>query len=71
MQAAHHPRPRPTLRHWILLPALLAWPAVVALGALLNGWSASTTPMATLPMVWLLALAWLIERFGASEELAG
>ncbi|HEX8341647.1 MAG TPA: hypothetical protein VF624_12115 [Tepidisphaeraceae bacterium] len=57
------------MRHQVLLPALLAWPAVVALGALLNWWSASPAPMATLPMVWLLAVAWLIERFGANDGL--
>jgi hypothetical protein len=34
----------------------------VGLGAILNWMTESPAPMSTLPMLWLLCLAWIMER---------
>jgi hypothetical protein len=47
---------------------LFAWPLVVAIGALLNWWVGSPAPMSSLPMAWLLSLAWLIERMTITND---
>lgn len=41
---------------------LFAWPAVIALGAALNYLTGSHAPMACLPVLWLIALACMMER---------
>jgi undecaprenyl pyrophosphate phosphatase UppP len=48
-------------RRW-LLALTLGWPVVVVVGLMLNRIADSHAPAATLPMVWLLVLAFVIER---------
>ena len=47
---------------YTLLALLFAWPFVIGLGAILNWLSGSGFPMACLPVLWLLTVAWAIER---------
>lgn len=56
---AHQDRQRQ--RRW-LLALTLGWPFVVLAGLGLNRLAGSHAPAATLPMVWLLVLAFVIER---------
>ncbi len=52
-------------RRRVLLPLLFAWPAVVLIGLYFNRLTDSHAPAATLPMIWVLVLAFVIERMHA------
>jgi hypothetical protein len=49
-------------RRRVLLPLILAWPGVVMIGLWLNRVVGSHAPAAALPTLWLLVLAFVIER---------
>ena len=49
-------------RRWVLLPLLLAFPVAVLLGQWLGMLTASKVPPVALPLLWLVSLAWVIER---------
>ena len=54
-------------RRRTLLPLLFAWPLVVTMGLWLNRLTGSHAPAATLPMIWVLVVAFVIERMHASH----
>ena len=49
-------------RRRVLLPLVLAWPVVTLVGLGLNRVVDSHAPAAALPTLWLLILAFVIER---------
>lgn len=57
-----HHFPSTRTRRRVLLPLVLAWPGVVLVGLWLNRVVGSHAPAAALPTLWLLVLAFVIER---------
>lgn len=58
----------PRTRRAVLLCLILGWPVVGVIGLALNRLTHSSAPLSVLPMVWLLVLAYVIERMHLEPE---
>jgi fatty acid desaturase len=69
LRPPQHRFPDSRTRRRVLLSLVLAWPGVVVIGLWLNRLVGSHAPAAALPTLWLLVLAYVIERTHADSNV--